>query len=107
MGNVVGFVFKGETDSQPPVNYYDLSKRGNDFINANRKAWDGFMLNFGRALKNRDQRILDSAIEILRKQLDAYNPTVDEYDGVSELEGELIWNDLWEWLVKNNKEEVF
>ena len=101
------YIKKTKEEEAKPVNYYDLSKRGNDFINANRKVWDGFMLNFGRALKNRDQRILDSAIDMLRPHLNSYNPTVDEWDGESPLEGELIWNDLWEWLVKNNKEEVF
>ena len=94
MSNFVGYVDK--------IRHDDLSERANNFINENLDVWQKFIFKFHKAAKFKMQVILDEGIAILKPSLDKYNPTVDEWDGESPLEGELIWNDLWEWLVKNN-----
>ena len=97
MGNFVGYV--------EPLRFDGLSDRANKFINDNKETWQRFIMKFKRAAKYRNQKIMDEAIEILRPTLNKFNPNEGEWDGKSKLDGEEIWLELWEWLIKNNNKE--
>lgn len=80
--------------------YIDLSQRANDFIMDHRQEWNAFMVDFRRAIDWKMQSYMDQAIEKIRPALNSYNTEDNKV-------GESIWNELYEWLIKNNREKVF
>lgn len=80
--------------------YIDLSQRANDFIKDHRQEWNAFMVDFRRAIDWKMQSYMDQAIEKIRPALNSYNTEDNKV-------GESIWNELYLWLLKNNREKVF